>query len=138
MPTPIIPPFEVMHVRARAVAVAGNDLVTVIGRAPSHGYIIGILYTTVTAIAGAAPNSRDCIVLNQGATGVAGIPVAVEHFLAGVNTVQRVPYSIPLNAVPANLRVNEGDVLVWYSTHVAAGLADPGGDVEVLIRPELD
>jgi len=130
-------PFNIMHHRARAV-VAGASLVTVVGRVPVHGTVIGILYTTVTAIAGATPNSRDCLLVNQGTAGVAGIDIGHEHFLAGVNTVQRQPYSIPLSPVAVNLTVTEGDVLVWYSTLVAGGLADPGGDVEVIIVPHLD
>jgi hypothetical protein len=134
--TPTVQFVSLRH-RARAVA-AGNNLVTVIGRAPCHGTIIGILYTTVTAIAGAAPNSRDCLVVNEGTAGVAGIDVGHQHFLAGVNTVQRVPYPIPLSAIAANLWITEGDVLVWYSTAVAAGLADPGGNVEIVIQPHLD
>lgn len=114
------------------------DLLTVVGRVPASGTVVGVLYTSLATITGAAsPNSRTFTLFNRGITGVAATVVAtMPAIAAGSSTAAQIPKSIPLGAA-ADTVVTEGQVLCWSSVAVtgAGGLVDSGGRIEILIRP---
>jgi len=117
------------------------DLETVVGRVPHTGVVVGVLYTAVAAIAGAAsPNSRTFTLYNRGVNG-AGVAVVAQMpcINAGSSCALLIPKSIPLGAA-ADTVVIAGQVLSWVSLAVtgAGGLIDTGGTVEILIRPYAD
>lgn len=115
------------------VATAGNDLNTVAMIAPRAGTVTAVTYTTVTAITGANTNTRSVSLVNKGQSGAGSTVIATLEFDSGVNTVAGDEKAITLSATAANLVVAAGDVLVWQSTHLASGIADPGGLVAVTI-----
>jgi hypothetical protein len=81
-------------------------------------------------ITGAATNFRRQQLLN---TSKANAVVATLDYLAGVNAVYGGAKDLALQ--PAAY-VQEGDVLRWSSTPQGTGLADPGGEILVIItRP---
>lgn len=126
-------PFtETRLVNVGPVATAGNDLNTVAFIAPADGVISAVKYTTITAITGAATNNRTVSLVNAGHTDGSGTTsVASLSFASGTDTVAAFPKSITLSATAADLAVSAGDVLVWKSTHVGTGIADPGGLVSI-------
>lgn len=115
------------QVDAATVAV---DTQTVVAEAPFAGTVSRVGYLTVTAITGAATNSRTVTATNRG-SGAANVNVATLAFVSGVNTVADTEKAITLNATPANLVCAAGDVITFESTHVGTGIADPGGQIIV-------
>lgn len=95
-------------------------------------------YTPEAAITGAAsPDSRTFTLVNKGAAGVGTTNIATLAMVATVDAVAFDEKPITLNGTAANLVVAAGDVLAWVSTAVtgAGGLVDPGGLVQVEIKP---
>jgi hypothetical protein len=114
-------------------ATAGSDLNTNVYQCPRAGTVSAVTYATVTAITGAATNTRSVSLVNKGAAGTGTTVVATLQFDNAVNTVANVPKALTLSATAANLQVAAGDVLQWQSTHVGTGIADPGGLLQVTI-----
>lgn len=90
-------------------------------------------YVAATAITGADTNSRTDSLVNKGQSGSGSTSVASKAFTSGVNAAADDNTTITLSGTAANLVVTAGDVLVWQSTHVGTGLADPGGLLRVQI-----
>lgn len=126
-------PLSILHGQVPAVAVAGNDATTIIGVAPYAGVISKVTYTPATAITGADTNTRKVGVTNL-KDDATGTDVAAElQFNNGVDGPASREKTITLSGTASKLVVEAGDVLVWKSTHVANGIADPGGLVTVTI-----
>jgi hypothetical protein len=118
---------------AQPVATVGNDLTSPLGEVPEAGVVVGVSYTPVTAITGAATNNRTISVVNKGQTGVGTTVIATLAFGSGVNAAANDEKALTLSATAADLVVAAGDILVFVSTHVGTGIADPGGLVQVVI-----
>lgn len=116
-------------VRVGAVATAGNDLNSIAHRVVADGVIDSVTYLTDTAITGANTDTRKVELYNL----TQSLSIALLQFNSGVNTVVGTEKPITLNGTAANLQVNAGDCLQWKSTHVGAGIADPGGLVVITI-----
>ena len=129
-------PFSLAkQVAVQPVATAGNDLNTNIIIAERAGTVTSVTYSTVTAITGANTNTRSVSLVNKGQSGAGTTVIATLQFDSGVNTTASDEKAITLSATAANLVVAAGDVLQWQSTHLATGIADPGGLVAVTITP---
>lgn len=114
-----------------AVATAVDHNTSVL-TAPTDGQVTGVSYTPASTITGAATNSRTVSLVN---VSNGNAVVATLAFVAGVNAPGGVAKVIPLSGTPANLVLEEGDVLEWHSTHIGTGLADPGGVIEIDVNP---
>jgi hypothetical protein len=121
-------------------SAAGADDSAIIGAMPFDGEVTAVRLITKTGITGAATNHRAVALVNKGAAGSGTTSLAALAFdAATVTTTALVPKVIPLSTSPAaneygvyeQRRVSEGDVLVWTSTHVGTGIADPGGTIEI-------
>jgi len=122
-----------------AVTIAA-DTTTPLGACPFDGFVIRATYTARAAVAGAAsPDSRTVNLINRGQAGAGAVVVATRPIIVGASLEDNVEGDLTLG-VAANLIVNRGDVLDWESLAVtgAGGLVDPGGTVEVTIRPALN
>lgn len=115
------------------VATAGNDLSTELLVVPSDGTVTSVTYIPVSTITGAATNNRTVSLVNKGQSGGGSTVVATLTFDVGINATGSDEKAITLSATPANLNVSAGDVLLWQSTHVGTGIADPGGLVNLTI-----
>jgi hypothetical protein len=113
-------------VQAVAQAVSADEPIVI---APYAGTVEGVTYTPTSAITGADTNTRQVQLLN-GATVVATL-----QFDSGIDGAANAEKAITLSGTAANLIVAAGDVLQWDSNAIGAGLADPGGRVEVEISP---
>jgi hypothetical protein len=121
-------PFsQARQVVVQPVSTVGNDLNTNVLSAPQAGTLTAVGYATVTAITGAATNTRSVTLVNKGAAGTGTTSMATLQFDSGVNTVANVPKVITLTTTAADRVVAAGDVLQFQSTHVGTGIADPGG-----------
>lgn len=126
-----------LRVSAPAVATAGNDLRTAVGRSPVAGTVVRCSFYASTTLTGAATNNRTISLLNGGAAGTGTTSIASKNFASGTNATAQSDTSITLSGTAANLVVAIGDVLQWDSLHVGTGLADPGGTGEVDIQVSL-
>lgn len=109
---------------------------TVVGDAPITGTVTSVSYTPEAAVTGAAsPASRTLSLVNHGAAGAGTTVVATLALVGGVNLVAYDAKPITLSVVADATDVAEGDVLEWRSIAVTSGtgLADPGGQVEVVV-----
>jgi len=114
-----------------ASVATASDLTSPIGFVPFAGVVSAVRYIPTSVLTGADTNSRTCSVYNRGQAGAGTTAVASKAFTAGVNAPANDATDITLSGTAANLVVAAGDVLDWESLHVASGLADPGGVVEV-------
>jgi phage terminase large subunit-like protein len=113
------------------IATAGNDQTTVIGVVAEDATVSSVTYVPVTAITGAATNNRTVAVVDKGTDGSGSTSVASINYANSVNAAASDENTVTLSGTPANLNVSAGDVLVWTSTHIGTGIADPGGLVRV-------
>lgn len=126
-------PFtRVIKVNVAAVTIAA-DLETDAGVVPFDGVVSAVSYIPSTVLTGTDTNSRTVVVVNKGAAGSGTTIVATKAFVNGVNAPADVATPITLSATAANLVVVAGDILVVQSNHVASGLVDPGGLVEITV-----
>ena len=112
---------------ARAVArgSSGDEPIVI---CPCAGRVTEVSFVARAAITGADTNTRQLQVLN-GAT-----VVATKQFDSGVDAAANAETTITLSGTAANLIVAAGDILQWDSNAIGAGLADPGGLVQVTIE----
>jgi hypothetical protein len=114
--------------RQHAAAVAqGADAEVALFEAPFDGTVTSVTYTPEAAITGANTDTRKVEVYNRKQDGTGTVQVALLQFNSGVNAAKWDEKDITL--VTAD--VAQGDILSFKSTHVGAGLADPGGNVQV-------
>lgn len=104
-----------------------------VGEAPFAGTVTSVSFTPEAAITGDTTNSRTLTLVNKGAAGAGTTVVATLAFTTGVNGVAFDERAFTLSVVAGATTVVAGDVLAVVSTHVASGLADPGGLVQVEI-----
>jgi hypothetical protein len=114
-----------------ALALGASDDTT-LTQAPFAGTVTGVKYIADAAITGANTNTRSVSLINKGQAGAGNVVVATLQFNAGVNAPAQDDVSLTLG-VAANLVLAEGDNLVWRSTSVGTGIADPGGLVQVSV-----
>lgn len=110
--------------------VEGN---TIIGEAPFDGTVELVQVIGNAGITGAATNNRKYAIVNKGQAGAGSTEAAALEFASGVNSAAYDAKDLTLSATPANLVVAQGDVLVLVSTAPGTGIADPGGQVKVVI-----
>ena len=125
-----------MRVQAPGLGAAVDGR-TAIGRAPVRGTVKRVSFFASTTLTGAVTNNRTLSLFNGGAAGTATTSVASLNFTNAVNATAQSDTVITLSGTPANLVVNQGDVLQWDSLHVGTGLADPGGTGEIDIETGL-
>lgn len=111
------------------ILATGSDVV----QAPFAGNVVGVTYTAIAAVTGAAsPASRTLSLINRGQTGVGTTVVASLALLSGVNLVAFDEKVIPVSVTASDVLVADGDILEFRSAAVGGtGLVDPGGTVEV-------
>jgi len=127
------PLTQVISVPAAPVSTAANDLNTVLFVAPFAGTVTSVSYAPTADITGAATNNRKVSVVNAADDGDGTTEVAEEQFVSGVNASQYAALALTLASDADDLEFAAGDVLVWKSTHIGTGIADPGGTVTVTI-----
>lgn len=104
---------------------------TAILEAPFAGTVTAVSYTPVANITGDSTNSRTLTLVNKGTDGNGTTVVATLAYTTGVNATDFNEDALTLSAVEGATTVAEGAILAWVSTHVASGLADPGGLVQI-------
>lgn len=104
-----------------------------VGEAPFAGTVTGVTYTPEAAMTGDNTNSRTFTLVNKGQAGVGTTVIATLAMTTGVNGVAFDEKPFTLSAVAGATTVAEGDILAFVSTFVGAGIADPGGLVQVEI-----
>lgn len=114
-------------------STAGNSRNSNIYRADSDGTVTSVTYAPVTAITGAATNTRSVSLVNKGQSGAGSTVIATIQYNSGVNAAASDENTVTLSGTPANLNVTAGDILQWQSTAVGTGIADPGGLVCVTV-----
>lgn len=113
---------------------AAADLTTVVGEVHVAGTVTSVVYVPKANISGANTETRTVSLINKGADGNGTTVVATLAMVSGVNSNDFDEKTITLSATAADLVVADGDVLAWTSTHSGStGLADPGGNVRVVI-----
>lgn len=107
----------------------GTDVEATYGffRAPFNLTVTGASYSPVANITGAATNNRKVAVVNKGSDGNGTDEVAALTYDNGVNATDFNEDALTLSGTPANLDVDEGEILAWASTAPGTGIADPGG-----------
>lgn len=124
------PLIQTLRFPAAAVAQA-SDLTSPAGLVPISGSVSAVRYIPTSVLTGADTNSRTCSLYNRGAAGAGSTLVAQKAFVSGTDAPANDATDITLSGTAANLLVAAGDVLDWESLHIASGLADPGGIVEI-------
>ena len=115
-----------------AIATVGNSASRAV-KVPSDERVTSVSYVPLAALSGANTNSRNLVVTNKGQAGVGAVNVATLSLTTGVNLVAFDEKVITLNGTATNLDVVAGDVLELASTAVGTGIADPGGQWEIVI-----
>ncbi len=119
---------------AVAAVAAGSDGFSLIGRVTAAGKVASVTFYPNAAATGAVTDNRRYRLYNR--TSGAGTTLIADLTLVnGVNLVAKTAKAITLTVTVADLSVAAGDLLEWKSDHGGAGLADPGGIVEVVITP---
>jgi hypothetical protein len=118
------------------VTTVGNSQNTIVLVAPRDGTVSSVTFVPLVAITGANTNTRSYSLVNTGQNGAGNTVVATLQMNSGTNAAVNQARTITLSGTPANLVVTAGDVLVWQSTAVGTGIADPGGLVSVSISPK--
>lgn len=127
-----VPLIKTFNADADAVAQAADGSVTVC-TAPFAGTVTAVTYVPAAAITGANTDTRKVALVNKGQAGSGTTQVASVQFNSGTNAAAFDEKTLALSGTAADLVVAAGDVLTFVSTHVGAGLADPGGTAVVQI-----
>lgn len=109
------------------MATAATDVQIAGLRCPFAGQVQSVSYAPSAAITGQNTNTRAIRLRNRGQSGAGTTVIAELQFDSGVNATAFDEKAITLSATPANLIVDEGDILEAFSDAVLTGLADPGG-----------
>lgn len=127
------PYTRILETQVAPVATAGNDLTTVIGVVREDEVVTAVTYIPASTITGANTNTRVVAVVDKAADASGSTSIASLQFNSGVNATGLVEKAITLSGTAANLNVSASDVLVFTSTHVGTGIADPGGVIRVAL-----
>lgn len=103
----------------------------IIGVAPYAGSVEAPTYYPKADIIGSATNQRRLRLVREGGAGTT--VVAELTFSSGVDAAAFAPMPLTPSATAADLLVEPGDFLVFESTHVGTGLADPGGLIRAFV-----
>lgn len=126
---------SIVQMQVSVPAYATNaDGSTVAFKAPFDCTVTAAAGIPADNITGAASNHRKWEIVNKGADGNGTTVVADLAFDNGVNATDFNETALTLSATPANLDVDEGDVLAWVSTSPGTGIADPGGLAVITIQ----
>ena len=117
---------------AAAAAIDADDTVAVV-TVTADGVVDRVLFVPADDIEGADTNTRKVALINGGDDGEGTTEIASIQFDNGVDATSGTPVEVTLSETAENLDVVEGDQLIWSSTAVGDGLADPGGAVYVAI-----
>lgn len=129
--TNLLSPFvRTVSREVQPVTTVGNDLRTIVFKAPYACTVSAVKYIPVSTQAGADTNSRTLNLYNR-TTGAGTVLVATLALVNAVDLTDNVEKTITVSATAANLELALGDVLEWESLHVGTGIADPGGLVSV-------
>ena len=121
--------------RAVIATAAGSDAVFPAVVAPFDAVVTKVEYVAASTITGAATNNRTLSVTNKKGYASGTATVASLAFSSGaVVATGFVPKAITLSGTAADLAVAAGDVLVFNSTHIGTGIADPGGLVRITLE----
>jgi len=126
------PRRHTIKIQVPAVTTVGNSASYPV-KVPEAGVVAGVSYAPTSAQSGANTNSRTLNVINKGQAGAGSTSVASLALVSGTNLAAFVPSTITLSGTAANLVVAAGDVLQVQSLSVGTGIADPGGEFEILI-----
>lgn len=116
---------------------AGSDDSLVIGEVPFDATVIGVSYTPEAAMTGDNTNKRVFTLVNKGQSGSGTTVIATLDMITGVNGVAFDEKPMTLSVTAADLLLVAGDILAFVSTHVASGIADPGGLVQVTFDQKI-
>lgn len=109
----------------------GSSGTTIIGVAEFSGEIASATFVANTAITGADTDTRKIEIVNKGADGQGTKVLAAIQFDSGTNAAGLKAKAIPV--IPG-AAVAAGDLLVFVSTKIGTGIADPGGYVSIAGR----
>lgn len=112
---------------------AGADAEFVLFTAPYACTVTSVKYTATTVLTGADTDSRTLTIYNRKGDASGTTKVAEKAYTAGVNSAALVPTAVTLSGTAANKVLAAGEVVTLKSLHVGAGLADPGGMIQVEI-----
>ena len=115
---------------------AGATASTAILEAPYAGTVTAVTYTPIANMTGDNTNTRTFTLVNKGADGNGTTVIATRAMTTGVNATDYNEDALTLSVVAGATTVAEGDILAWVSTFAAAGLADPGGLVQIEVTRE--
>ncbi len=119
--------------QSNGVAQGATDTFT-IDEVPGTGRVTEVEFYPEGAATGDNTNSRTYTLVNKGTDGSGTTVIGTLALTTGVNLVASDAKTFTLSATAADLVVTEGQVLSLVSTHVASGLADPGGAIKVTIE----
>lgn len=131
-PAPTAPLIEVLE-RTYGALGATVERNAAFGEAPYAGTITGVSYTPKANITGANTDLRTLQLMNHGLDGDGNHLVAQITFQSGVNATDYNETALTLTDTLSHREVTEGDILEFVSSHSGAGLADPGGLLQVEI-----
>jgi hypothetical protein len=117
-----------VNVPALATAVAGA---VIVGVAPFDGVVESVKFYPNALMTGQDTNTRLHRVYNRKDDNTGVAVMATLQYNAGVNAPAKQAKTLTLSGTPANLAVEEGDVIEFDSSVVLTGLADAGGLLEV-------
>lgn len=116
---------------AMVPAVAqGNEVITVAFRAPKAGTVTAVAYASQGGITGQNTHTRSVSL-----TDASGAEIAKLQFNSGVDAPTATARVITITGSEAAREVVAGEILLWWSSAIGSGLADPGGLAIVTIEP---
>ena len=116
-----------------AQATAGTAQSTVACVTPVSGIVSSVKVTLPAAIVGSDTANRKFALVNKGPAGAGSTEIA--SFITNVAGAPAafIPKALALSAVANATRVSAGDVLAVVETTTGAGVASPGGCVEIVL-----
>lgn len=94
---------------------------------PFKGTLKAVRFTPSAAITANGINFTTLTVQNKGTNGLSGTTAMASRVWSAGNSLLSTPENFTLSGTPANLEVQEGDVLQIVQTHTGTGLAIPAG-----------
>lgn len=126
----IHPRKQILTAHFPAVAQAA-DRVSPVLIVPFDSTVEYARFVPSSLITGANGDTRKLALINKGSNGSESEELAALQFNNGVNAPAFVVKSLPLGAEPD---LSEGDILAVSSDAIGAGIADPGGVIEIKIK----
>ncbi len=108
----------------------GGDQETFVDRIQRTGLVNSVEFIPNWNVTGANTNSRTLTLFNRTSTGAGTTTIAVLSLSSGLSLSRGVAVTMVLQSA-AQRNIAVGDVLMFESLHVGAGMPDPGGLVIV-------